>query len=501
MEGKLNETYDAIIIGSGLAGLTAAALLAQDGAKVLVLEQHYIVGGCASTFRRGKFLFDAAVHLIGGCEQGGEIYSIYEKLGLLDQIGFIESKPMCHISLGQSQYEIPANLYQLSSNMENWFPEDKQAIRETMEEIIQLGGAILRGDYEDDEQITQRVLELKNVSFAEYLNNRFSHPHASMVLGSLHPYIGVPTKQLSVLYMMSTMASYHGGAYYTRGSSQKLADVLKDYIQSQNGVVRIKRRVEKIICSEGKVQGVIDHKGNQYNSSIIISNADLKTTLFKLLGEEYLPPSYNKRINRMVPSYSAVILYAAIQNDGALIDFPHEQFILPDNELDSEQKYLFDPLNNETDPGISVCCPSTLDSGLAPEGYSVLSFMAMCDAAVVERVREEKGKSFVHEKFLDLLENKLPGIRKRLVIQEFATPRTIERYTSNHNGSIYGWMKSADQRWTSDIGPRTPVQGLYLAGHWTRNAHGVYGVMKSGKTTANHIIKQNINNNHQLQLQ
>lgn len=89
MNKKDGQNYDVVIIGGGLSGLTAAALLTQKGMSVLVLEQHYFLGGCAHTFRRKKYIFDTAIHVIGGAEEGGEIDNLYTQLGIRDQIEFL----------------------------------------------------------------------------------------------------------------------------------------------------------------------------------------------------------------------------------------------------------------------------------------------------------------------------------------------------------------------------------------------------------------------------
>ncbi|MEW9701473.1 phytoene desaturase family protein [Paenibacillus sp. SI8] len=488
---NVNKDYDVIIIGTGLAGLTAGALLAEAGANVLMLEQHYVVGGCASSFRRNQFLFDAAIHLVGGCEKGGELHLIYEKLGLSDKIEFMEVDPMYRVQVANDHYDIPANADLLADRMQRWFPEDRQSIRTILAEIKQIGDILLKGDFNVDSKTLMRLMEIEKMSFAQYLHGKFKHPHTSKILCSLIGYAGVPASQVSALYMMSLIMSYRGGAFYPRGSSQQMADVLKAYIISKGGEIKVKRRVESIIHNGQEAQGVIDHKGNKYYAPITISNADMMKTYREMLGEAYLPDSYQKRLRELTPSKSAVVLYGAVRDsDPHNKDFMHELFMIPDGDMNDENYFFYDPLKEKYEPWISVCCPSVAESTLAPEGYSVVTFMSMCDADHIEKIREEKGKTFLQEHYVDLLERKLPGIKNKLVLQEFATPRTIERYTLNSKGAIYGWMKSFNQPWMNDMGPETPMKGLYLAGHWTRNVHGAYGVMRSGRQTAEHILSK-----------
>src|SRR5690606_4708362 len=155
--------YDAIIIGSGLAGLTSAALLSQSGFRVLVLEQHYFIGGCAHTFKRANYIFDTAIHVIGGGEQGGEINNLYKKLDLLDKIEFTRIDPMITLQMDGLSYPIPAELDILNNRLEEWFPEEALSIRKVINEIKYIGG--LKGNYEieSSEEHTSELQSRENL--------------------------------------------------------------------------------------------------------------------------------------------------------------------------------------------------------------------------------------------------------------------------------------------------------------------------------------------------
>jgi prolycopene isomerase len=487
--------YDAVIIGAGYGGLTSAALLTQSGAKVVVLEQHYEVGGYVSMFQRGKFHFDVAVHLVSGCEPGGEIHSLYEKLGLLDKIDFIQVSPMYELYLGDTLYNIPSNLDDMAHKLSEWFPDDREAIYQTIDEIKVIGKAglaFIAGKDIDDPIVGQRLMEIAALPFGEYLANRFAHPHVRLILSSLHPYAGSNIDEVSSIFMMCMMVTYHPGAFYPRGGSQKLSNLLRDYIVDHGGQVLIKRRVEKITYEDSQITGVVDHKGNEYKAPIVISNADMEKTVNQLLGREAFPKLYSENIGKLKPSPSAVILYAGICDEELEHKLSHETFYFPENEMTSEEQYLYNPLDSHSNPCILVCTPSAVDSSLAPKGHSVATFMALCDREVIEQIKREKGKPFLIEHFLTLIEKRIPNLRKSLVVHELATPSTIEHYTLNKNGAVYGWARNFNQAWEQEMGPKSPVEGLYLAGHWNPNAHGVYGACLSGRRVAEIIIEKKL---------
>jgi phytoene desaturase len=473
-----------------MGGLTTGALLAQSGMKVLVLEQHYEVGGCASMFRRKNFHFDVAIHLVGGCQPGGEVYNLYHKLSLLDQIDFIEVDPMYHLRVGNFVYEVPSNLDQFEQKMVEWFPEDRVAILETMKEIKWIGKAFIDGTFQQDPKVLQRVMKLNTISFADYVAGRFQHPHTFIVLSSLHLYAGVNLKQLPTIFMINLMMSYHEGAFYPKGGSQKLTHVLRNYICSQNGEVLVKRKVEKILSDGTKVQGVIDQKGNKYHAPIVVSNADMKKTMTELLGSQYLPELYSQSLQKLIPAHSAVILYAVLRNKGVTLTIPHELFLFPEDEVTDDHKYLYRPLDPQSDPCITICRPSVVDRSLAPEGYSVISVTTFCDWHAIEKLRQEQEKQTIADRYIQLLESKLPGLQKQIVSYELATPSTLERFTSSSQGALYGWQKSMQQPWMAKMGPNTPIEGLYLTGQWTPHVHGVYGTCLSGRKTTEMILKE-----------
>jgi prolycopene isomerase len=482
---------DAVVIGSGFGGLTSAALLAQSGAKVVVLEQHYEVGGFVSMFRRGKFNFDVAIHLVSGCEPGGEVHALYEKLGLLDKIDFVEVSPMYELYLGDTLYTIPSSLDEMAKKLSDWFPQDSESINQTIDEmkiIGKAGLAFIGGENIDDPAVGQRFMEIAPLSFGDYLNNRFSHPHVRLILSSLHPYAGSNIDEVSAIFMMSMLMTYHPGAYYPRGGSQVLSDLLRDYIVDNGGQVLIKRKVEKITYDGTTVTGVLDHKGNEYQAPVVISNADLEKTITHLLDKEVFPESYQENIDKLKPSHSAVLIYAGLRDEDLVSKLPHETFLFPEGQIEKNQQYLYNPLDTESNPCILICSPSAIDSSLAPEGHSVVSFMALCNHETIEKIKQEKGKEFIIDHFLQLIEAKIPNLRKSLVLHELATPSTIEHYTLNQNGAVYGWAKRFDQAWLPDMGPKSPIDGLYLTGHWSPNTHGVYGACLSGRRVAEIII-------------
>lgn len=484
-----DQDYDVVIIGGGLSGLTAAALLTQKGMSVLVLEQHYFLGGCAHTFRRKKYIFDTAIHVIGGAEEGGEIHNLYTQLGIRDQIEFLPVDPLINLYIDKRFYAIPANLQSLGRLMGKWFPEDSKAVKEVLDEILYIGS--LKGNFTF--QDLKKISELERLSYKDYLSNRFSHPHCEKILSSLLLFAGSSIDELSTFKMMNIMASYHGGGFYPKGSSQQLSNCLRDYILQNGGDVKVKRTIKSIDIQSNQVKGVVDHKGHYFKTQSVISSASFPVTMNMLNNEKVKQGELNKKqLKKLKPSNSAVVLFTVIKNEDLPDRLAHETVFFSEKNIYSEENMLFNPENTEEDPVISISCPSLADTDLAPRGYSIVTFMSLCHAETVESIRDFKGKEYILEKFLSVLEKKIPDLRKKLVYQEFSTPSTIQRFTFNPEGAIYGWKKTVSQQGVSSIASKVSIEGLYFTGHWSQDAHGAYGVMRSGRKTAEQLLDSKI---------
>jgi prolycopene isomerase len=475
--------YDVIIIGAGIGGLTAAALLASRGLHVLVVDQHSKPGGYCSTFRRGRFIFDVAVHLIGGCEEGGLIDEVLRSVRARDKITFKKVAPMYLAVRGRDRIPIPSDLHEFASVVSDYAPRE-QGINRLIDEIYDIGSTLLGFAGAPTSEASFRALaRVANCSYLEFMMRYVTDERALALLSGLAVYAGLPPGQVDAGLMISILISYHRGAFYPMGSSQALADTFVESIKAAGGTVMLRSRVIKVLMEGDRASGIDLAKGGKFTARAIISNADSVQTLFDLVGEGYLSENFVKRFRRLRPAVSAVNLYLALSDNPGLTN--HEVFTL--SEQHPRDWQIFYRPNSNQEPFASITMPSLLDPSLAPAGSHVMAINTFTDSPeLVERFRDDRGKEAIRDELFSIAERVLPEIRSCLVEQkcEVATPRTLVRYTSNQGGSALGWGKYWDQRWPYRLGPQTPVAGLYMAGHWTRGTHGVYGVIKSGKDAA-----------------
>jgi prolycopene isomerase len=481
--------YDVIIIGAGIGGLSAAALLANQGFHVLVVDQHSKPGGYCSTFRRGQFVFDVAVHLIGGCEAGGLVDEVLRSVRVRDKIEFKRVAPMYVALRGNDRIPIPSDLHELAAVISDYAPAER-GVGRVVDEIYDIGSALLGfAERPTPEKSFRALARVANQSYLNFISRYVTDERALALLSGLAIYAGLPPSQMDAGLMISILISYHRGAFYPMGSSQSLANAFVDSIEAAGGTVKLRSRVTGVLMEEDRACGIELAKAGKITARAIISNADCVQTLFDLVGERYLPENFIRRFRRLRPAVSAVNLYLALNRNPGLYD--HEMFTL--SEQHPRDWQLFFRPNNKQEPFASITMPSLLDPSLAPEGGHVMAVNTFTDCPdLVETFRNERGKQSIRDELFSIVERVLPDIRSCLVEQrcEVATPRTLVRYTANKQGSALGWGKYWDQHWPYRLGPATPIAGLYMAGHWTRGTHGIYGVIKSGKDAAAYVQKE-----------
>ncbi|MHA1333997.1 MAG: phytoene desaturase family protein, partial [Candidatus Odinarchaeia archaeon] len=479
---KGENEYDIIIVGSGIGGLTCGALLSKRGYKVLVLEQHFKVGGYCSSFERKNFVFNTGVENVSGLWKKGPISYLLKELGLKKDEIFVKNR-MRYIYNGK---EINAtNLDEFIKALLDMFPNEKENIHVFFEEakkaytecykeaevygtplpaelIVKVFGEKKLLDYPKEHP---HFYEWMNNTYKQKLDEHFTSENLKNLLCALLGYVGTKPEETPASSALTAVVSYylHGG-YFPKGGAQNFADTLKEIIERNGGKVLVNHRVDKILVSEGRVEGVRVNT-EIFRSPIVVANANAKTTFLELIGEENLENEFVKYIKSLKMSNSCFMVFLGVDMD--LSKYP--------------------TLIENLDECYSLVINSNADPSLAPEGKASVTILTGANYNdFPERGKKQylEKKRELTEMLIKKAEKIIPNLSKHIIVQDAATPKTFERYTSMPEGAIYAFDQSIN---TKRPYFKTPIKGLYLASASTFPGGGIEAVVISGMICANDI--------------
>jgi prolycopene isomerase len=345
---------------------------------------------------------------------------------------------------------------------------------------------VMRG--ENNQQIQTELALLfryKRATLADVWGEFFQNPQLQAIFASHWPYLGLPPSKVSFVYWATMLIGYlMDGAYYCKGGFQKLADSLVSGLTQHHGQIRYHSTVMQIAVCDNQVQGVVLASGEYIKAALVVSNADMRRTVLDMIGANHFPKRYLARLKQMQPSQSIFVVYLATNLDLHAAGVHHESFYY--DTIDHEANYQNSISGDENLSWLSVTVPTLVDDSLAPIGehIMILTRLVCFDGQSCWKT----AKPLFVEKMLDYANQKIPGLKEHLLFVESGSPTTLARYTSNYKGAAYGWQMSPEQTGASRVANKSPIEGLYFAGHWSTPGGGIYGVSYSGMLAAQQIL-------------
>jgi phytoene dehydrogenase-like protein len=467
----LKNSYDAIIVGAGIGGLTCGCFLAKAGMKVLIAEQHHKPGGYCTSFKRKGFTFDAAAHSFGSYRKNGNMRLILKALDLDKKIRIRRTIPSDIIIAPDFTITFWGSINRTIQELQHAFPHESDNIRNFINFLS-----------------TSKPIDfaaLRKKTYKDLLDEYFKE-HKLKTIFSL-PILGngaLPPSLISAFTGSKIFTEFIlDGGYYPEGEMQALPDTFAERFKELSGELRLSCLVKKIQVKDDKVSGVILEKEGFIPSKYVVSNCDARQTFFRLLGDKVVKKETLKKINTMIPSLSTFILYLAIDKPFKSLPKPGtNMWFLPDYDL--EKAYLYAKKGDiEKVKGFMV--------RFSPDKKTILAFV---NTSFKDKKFWDMNKNRLLESFIAKIEQYIiPDLSKHIIYKEAATPHTLYRYTLNYQGAAYGWATLPSQLFTPELRQNTSIKGLYLAGHWTTQTQGIPGVAYIGLDTAKLILKKDRN--------
>jgi len=477
------ERYDAIVIGAGVGGLVCANLLARDGLSVLLVEQHYMVGGYCSTFKRAGFSFDAATHfypLLGNPETiTGRLMA---QIGARSEWVLMDPVDTFHLPDG-SRFEVPVDLDTYLARLKGEFPASAGAIdaffsavrREYLAGLLRYFRGRESSSLAPDADLTLR----------QALDRHFDDHRLKLVLTADCAHWGSPPDRTSFTFDSMLRLSYFLGNYYPVGGSQAFVDDLARCFEASGGHILMSTRAERVRIANGQVAGVEleTTRGplagrHEIAADVVVSNVDLLQTVERLVGTRHFPTGYADDLRKLRVTYPCFLTHIGLRDVSRQL-------------LEEIQGYYWNSWNPDEVGRDGLRCkvfsPTLYEPRLAPEGSQIVILQKVVDIDYANIDDWQAHKTEIQEYVVDHLRSLVPGLDDKVVTLLSATAKTSHDFTLNHQGAMLGWEMSPDQ-----LGPARPrtecgVGNLHFTGHWTRPGGGITPVMVSAMEVAQAI--------------
>ncbi len=476
-----------IIIGSGIGGLTAGNLLAQQGHQVKIFESHNAPGGYIAGFRRKGFYFESGTLSF---ESSNMIFKVMERIGVRDKIEFVEQKSRW---MSRDFDGTPDTYDDFKNIFFSAYPDEKEKLEKYFKEVDKMVRAFqpfmtekkkwfdtIIGGY----NLFRAYRKYGNQPISDFTNQFFPK---DTTLNRFFTNIGYPDMATWILGGAVVTLFYD---YWTvKNGMQSWADILADQFRKNSGKLILKTQVNKILTKNGTAIGV-SCDDEIYEADCVISACDYKQTFLKLLDSPSLVPSKlldKIRDTAVSEGFFTVYLGLDLSNDQlkSYLKVPHVMYFDDQPGLDihdSEDENYFEKAS------LMLYSPSLINPDLAPEGKSSLMLQVVVPYHWIDnwgagdRQQYKKLKEQTKNVLIKKAAVIIPNIKETIEFSDAATPLTYQRYTQNTDGATSAWSWNPNKKFHKSFNRtyvETPVKNLLIGSCWANQIGGVPGAVSA----------------------
>ena len=508
----LDDHWDAIVIGSGIGGLTTAALLSKHAArKVLVLERHYTAGGYTHSFQRPGYSWDVGVHYIGELQDtASPLRAAFDHL----TGGALEWAPMPdvydRIILGGRTFEFPTGLERFRARLKDYFPNEAGAIDRYLaavqsaqkasqlyftekaipRPIARLAGRFLRAPF----------LSWASQSTLDVLRGITANDELIALLTAQWGDYGLPPAQSSFGIHAIIAAHYFNGASYPVGGAARIAETITPLIERNGGKVVVSADVEEIIVQSGKATGVKMADGREFRADLVVSDAGARNTFQRLLRQ---PQPILQDLDRVPGSLAHLSLYIGVKQNARELGLNGTNlWIYPSGDHDANlARFIGDPA--APFPVVYISFPSAKDPAFEGHhpGRATLEAVVFApyhwfarweDSRWKHRAAEyDAFKQVLADRIQREVERHVPSVAGKIDRAELSTPLTTRHFMNYAKGEAYGLAATPERFRLRSLTPQTSIRNLYLTGQDVASL-GVAGALFGGVITASAVLRRNL---------
>jgi phytoene dehydrogenase-like protein len=477
------------IIGAGVAGLCTGIYGQMNGYKTHIYEMHKIPGGLVTAWTRKGYVIDLCIHWLPGSGEGLFLHRYWNEVGLLNGRQFLQHD---RIGVYQARDGRSVNFYcdpdRLEKHLLELSPEDASVIHE-LADGARLGRRFKSPEMEKYEAgnlawmnfIFHMLPMVKDIQKWTHLTvsdlaARFKSPLIQNALTTVFE------PDFSVFYMILSQMGFmtKQQAAYPLGGSLPLALALENRYKQLGGEITFQARVDKILVENSRAVGVRLEDGSEHRSDVVVSAADGYTTIYKLLGGQFIDLKVTARYQNWQPFQS--IIYIAV---GVKRTFPGYPYSVEGTAFELNRPVL---IAGEEHGMIPIRIRNE-DPSFAPPGKTVLTsaiftkydFWKSLDG---DSEAYDTEKENITHAYMEALEQLWPGISADVEMIDISTPLTFERFTGNLKGSITGWKMTPEQAGVTIPKQLPGLDNFWMVGHWVYPGGG----LPAGVSTAREVI-------------
>ncbi len=489
-----------IIIGAGIAGMSAGCYLQMNGYETEIFESHGSPGGLCTSWKRKGYTIDGCIHGLVGSNPSHPWYALWDEIIDMDEIQFYNSPVTRGIVCknGQIFYEY-SDLNALQNYMEQISPEDKKPIRDFIKgirklkkiNVFDLMGKKPREffnvwDYLKMLKLLPGLFTMKkwfNVSLADF-GDRFINPFLKEAVSQF------ASPVLFEMLVLSEMDQKRSG--YPIGGSLYFSKLLEKSYLELGGKIHYNVQVVKInVISDEESQtdratGITLETGELYEADIVISASDGYTTIFKMLDGKYVDQEILNLYEEMDLNPSRVLIHLGVNKK--LKDLPDTIKLVLETPYKLADGSFFEALDIRVfnfDPTLTPEGKTLIEVALEIKNYDFWAKLRTEDRNAYRDLKEKIAKDII-----EILSDCLVDIKMSVEMVDVATPATFNRYTNNLHGSIQGWANENIFAMKKVKKELPNLGNFYMIGHWVQPGGGVPTAFLSGRHVTQIICKR-----------
>jgi len=511
----VDDHYDVVVVGSGMGGLTNAALFSLLGKKVCVLEQHYTAGGFTHAYRRKGYEWDVGVHYIG------EVHKEYSSLRRIfdviseGRLKWAEMDPVYdRIVLGNEEYDFVAGRENFTNNLIERFPEEEQAIKQYVALIRNISKQTSK--FFAGQAMPPFMARVYNTFRPYFVAKEFfqntrevlegltkNQQLISVLTGQWGDYGQVPKEAAFLMHALLTKHYLAGAAYPVGGASAIAREIIPTILKNGGGVFT-DAHVDEVLVKNNTAYGVRLADGSEVTADKIVSNIGFVKTMQQLLPKESQAHHKTERWTKEVSvSSGSICLYAGFKGDSKALDLRSTNlWLYPNGDHEGNVERFSQAKKDDLDvdlPLVYISFPSTKDPEW-PKHFPDKSTVEIVSITQNEWFEQWQGtqwnkrgdeylayKEALSQKLLNKLFEREPQLRDKLDYYELSTPLSTQFYQKNVSGEIYGLDHFVERFNKPFLHPQTPVKNLYMTGADIMTA-GVGGALMAGVITTMRML-------------